>query len=274
MTPRRPLVPLFCLALIVSLAGCTRPDRAGGESPADAAAASPAPTPAAAGDPSVFERIPAPKGLPPLDAAETAVSTKPDDGKALLTLGLVYYDARDVRDAVATLEKAAAKLPEDPTALRYLAAAYIAQGNRDGAVGALRRYANVFAVPKERRAAAQKAAGDLLWADGDLDDAAAAFRKALELDPKNGEASLALGAYAAEKKDRAGAKKYLDAAARDLPAGPPRARAYAALGLLAEQAGDKKAAAAAYKQALAQNPKEERAAAGAARLAAPKPKGG
>jgi len=74
--------------------------------------------------------------------------------------------------------------------------------------------------------------------------------QALELDPGEGTAALALGTDAAERQRAGDARKYFELAAKSLKPGPERAAVYACLGRLAEEAKNQTAAKDWYRKAL------------------------
>jgi Tfp pilus assembly protein PilF len=116
----------------------------------------------------------------------------------------------------------------------------------------------VVAMPSSKGAIGARA--HLLLADalylGD-DDAIAArseYIEALKSPETAGDAALAIGTIAAQSGKIAEAKKYFERAATALKPGERRARAYASLGRLADEARDVAGATGWYEKALKDDP--------------------
>jgi Tfp pilus assembly protein PilF len=88
--------------------------------------------------------------------------------------------------------------------------------------------------------------GGALAVKGDKTGAAAAFEKALALDPADSDALHELSRLAFERKDYAAAERYL---ARELAARPAAATARALGDLRSQKLGDAKGAREAYRRA-------------------------
>ena len=122
------------------------------------------------------------------------VAVAPDDPRAAearLDLATCYEALKDRARAVETLRRAAAMRPEDPKPLQRLSDLYLRQGEWKGAVEVLR--ASEARLPDAAdRAALHLRVGAILRDVGrDAQGAAAAFRRAAELDPL-GEGTRAL----------------------------------------------------------------------------------
>jgi tetratricopeptide (TPR) repeat protein len=129
-----------------------------------------------------------------------------------------------------------------------LGTALKAQGDLEGAIAAYRRAIDL----EPKFAAAHTNLGTALMAQGDLEGAIAAYRRALALDPKLAMAHYNLGNALYTKGDLAGAiAAFRQATALD----PTFAPAHANLGTALKAQGDLEGAIAAYRRALDLNPK-------------------
>jgi tetratricopeptide (TPR) repeat protein len=219
--------------------------------------------------PRIAEEHPAPENLPSIDMAETAQSKNPDGPQENLTLALCYYRARAFADAAPAFERAARLLPNDPKPLLFLGYTQMAAGAQDSAVATFERILRLKGVSREIQSEAYLQIGNAHGAMGRMEKAVEAFTKSIGHNPKQGLASLALGAWAAEKKQWGQAKDFFTDAANDLPPGRHRAQAYAALGRVAEAQKDTKTALAQYRKALASDDENEWAQDGVKRLGDP-----
>lgn len=235
------------------LAGCNRP--AGpkvsqGEGMSDEATVSAPQAETIVPLPRVAEEHPAPDDTLGVDAAETAQAAMPDDGQKNLLLAYSYYKVKAYAQAAPAFERAALLLPKDPKPLLFLGYTQMAVGALDPAHATFERVTKVGGVSRSTISEARYQQGVTLAAQGKNPDAIKAYTQALGFNTHNGQASLALGAWAAQNKRWQQAESFFRDAAKDLPAGAKRAQAFAALGRLAEDAKDKKGAIAAYKKAL------------------------
>jgi Flp pilus assembly protein TadD len=118
------------------------------------------------------------------------------------------------------------------------------QGNLDGAIGCYRRA--IALDPKDPKA--RNNLGNALQGKGNLDGAVAQYRRAIALDPKYGRAHYNLGNALAAKGDRDGAiVEYQKAIALE----PKHAKAHNNLGNALKDNGDLGGAIAAYRRAIA-----------------------
>jgi tetratricopeptide (TPR) repeat protein len=252
----RCLLPLAGVALLLST-GCVPPRRA--QTGTDPGAEVPISTDPemvkAVADirplPRIAEEHPAPEKLPSIDIAETAQSKNPDGPQENLTLALCYYRARAFADAAPAFERAAQLMPTDPKPLLYLGYTQMAAGAQDTAIETFERVIALKGVPRETQSEAYLQIGNAHGAMGRSEKAVEAFTKSIGHNPKQGLASLALGGWAAERKQWGQAKDFFTDAANDLPPGRHKAQAYAALGRVAEAQKDTKTALAQYRKALA-----------------------
>lgn len=230
------------------LAGCTQtPQVAGkpGQTPTVNVAAS------GAAFPQIKDRRPAPKMSISIDKAETDAA----NGGSKRDLGLVYYSTGGFAAAQKALDDAVAQKDSDGMAWLYLGYAAMGNGDVDRAVQALQRAADATDLSKEQRAAALAELGTVHYQGLNEDKQAKdAFTKAVELNPKEGTAALALGTMLAEGKDTAGAKRCFSLAAAGLKKGADRASVFACIGRLEEESGNKAAARAQYALALKDDP--------------------
>ena len=233
---------------LVVLAGCTpAPQVAGkpGQTPTVNVAAS------GAAFPQIKDRRPAPKVATSIDKAETDAA----NGGSKRDLGLVYYSTGGFAAAQKALEDAVVQNDTDGMAWLYLGYAAMGNGDVDRAVEALKRAGEATDLTAEQRAAAMAELGTVHYQGLNEDKQAKdAFTKAIELNPKEGTAALALGTMLAEAKDAAGAKRCFTLAASGLRKGADRASVYACIGRLEEEGGNKAAARAQYVLALKDDP--------------------
>lgn len=233
---------------LVVLAGCTpAPQVAGkpGQTPTVNVAAS------GAAFPQIKDRRPAPKLVTSIDKAETDAA----NGGSKRDLGLVYYSTGGFAAAQKALEDAVVQKDTDGMAWLYLGYAAMGNGDVDRAVEALKRAGEATDLTAEQRAAAMAELGTVHYQGLNEDKQAKdAFTKAIELNPKEGTAALALGTMLAEAKDAAGAKRCFTLAASGLKKGADRASVYACIGRLEEEGGNKAAARAQYVLALKDDP--------------------
>jgi len=262
------IATFFAIGLVL-VSGCARREIS--------TAASPNATPASNSDaigptvlyplPGIAEDHPAPDTTLGLDTAETAQADKPDDPTANLHLALSYYKAKSYADAARLFDRTAQLMPNDPVPLLYLGYTQMAVGALDGALKTFDRVLTLKGVSHEVLSEAYYDIGVCKATLKQNDEAIEAYTKALGNNPKNGMASLALGARAAERGQMDQAKDFFMDAANDLPVGRHKAQAYAALGKLAEGQKDKKTAVLQYKKAFAIDRDNEWADEGLQRLA-------
>ncbi|MDX1932871.1 MAG: tetratricopeptide repeat protein [Capsulimonadales bacterium] len=249
-------VPIFLCLGTLFLAGCARPPVASTERPAEPTRSEPASSDAIGLTelyplPGIAEENPPPGTILGLDRAETAQAERPDDPKANLDLAYSYYKARAFADAARCFDRAAQLLPDDPAPLLYLGYTQMSVGALDNALKTFDRVVRLKGVSRDTLSEAYYHIGVCQATLKRTDEAIAAYSKAIGNNPKNGRASLALGARAAERGQFEQAADFFRDAAADLPIGRQKAQAYAALGKLAEDRKDVKAAVVAYKKALA-----------------------
>lgn len=216
--------------------------------------------------PSIALDYPPQGEVPGIDGAETAAAAAPKSATALLNLGYAYYKAAAYAPAVGYLEKAATLAPTRPEPLLYAGQSYMGLGDIDKALPTLTKASGLKNVPPGILSLIFLQIGNCLFQQQKDTAAKAAFTRSLALDPKQGAAQIALGTYAAMEKQPAKAKGLFLEAAKRLPSSRLRGKAYASLGLIAEQAGDKLGATANYKKALVDDPKSAAAIAGVNRI--------
>jgi spermidine synthase len=181
---------------------------------------------------------------------EIAVGLKDADlwglGDPYLAAGIDALRAGLLADAVATLSRAAARNPQSGTAHYLLGEAYRASG--------LEKAATVAYSEAVRRnpelAPAWNALGRAFAARGEA-DRAAAFEKALLIDPGLAAARNNVGALRLQAGDAPEAERQFLRALED---DPDLAAAQANLGLLFKRRGDRVAAEARYRAALERDP--------------------
>jgi tetratricopeptide (TPR) repeat protein len=220
--------------------------------------------------PGIAEDRPAPADTLGLDRAETAQAAKPDGSKENMDLAFSYYKAKAYADAVRAFDRAARLMPSDPKPLLYLGYTQMAVGALEPAVTTFQRVTMLKGAPRDTISEAYLQIGNAEGAMGHDEKAAEAFSKSLGNNPKNGMASLALGAWAAQHNRFAQARDFLRDAANDLPPDRHRAQAHAALGRLAEEQKDATTASVEYKKSLALDEDNAWAKAGLKRVATKK----
>jgi len=201
--------------------------------------------------PGITDDRPAPADTLGLDRAETAQAAKPNGPKENLDLGFSYYKAKDYVDAARVFDRATRLMPNDPTPLLYLGYTQMAVGALESALKTLQRVTTLPGASPTTISEAYLQIGNCQGALRNDEKAMEAFSKSLANNPKQGLASLALGAWAAQHKQYPQALHYLTDAANNLPPGRQQAQAHAALGRIAEEQKDVKTAAVEYKKALA-----------------------
>jgi tetratricopeptide (TPR) repeat protein len=221
--------------------------------------------------PRLVEDYPAPEKTPGLDVAETAQAQNPNDPQANLTLAFSYYKSRAFVDASSAFARAARLMPDDPTPLLYLGYTQMAAGAQDAAIATFEKVLALKNVSRDTQSEAYLQIGTAHGAMERNEKAMAAYSKSLGFNTRQGKASLALGAWAAQNKRWSQAKDFFTDAANDLPPGRHKAQAYASLGMIAEAAKDTKTALAHYRKALATDEDNQWATEGIARLAPEKP---
>jgi tetratricopeptide (TPR) repeat protein len=201
--------------------------------------------------PGIADEHPAPADTLGLDKAETAQAARPNGPKENLDLAFSYYKAKAYSDAASAFDRTARLMPNNPTPVLYLAYTQMAIGALEPAVTTLQRLTTLKGVSHDMISEAYLEIGNCEGALGRDDKAMEAFSKSLANNPKNGLASLALGAWAAQNKRYGQARDFLNDAANDLPPGRHKGQAHAALGRLAEEQKDVKTAWVEYKKAIA-----------------------
>ena len=150
-----------------------------------------------------------------LDGAQEAVTNNPNDAKAQKTLGMIQFNAELYREAVPHLEQAMMKSPSDAEARLYLGYARLGVGDLRNAIGDIEAAVlqEENPLPKSQKADGWLEIGNAAYkALGDDPLAAKSFRECLDLDPKRGEAALALGTwYATAGKKTEAEKLFLQA---------------------------------------------------------------
>jgi arylsulfatase A-like enzyme len=178
-------------------------------------------------------------------ASEGAEAIDPKDGIvwiADLARGRSALAAKRPADGIAPLSRLVARNPTNLPALMTLAACFEGSGKIDEAIGVHRRALALYPAS----GVTWKNLGGALAVKGDKTGAAAAFEKALALDPADSDALHELSRLAFERKDYAAAERYL---ARELAARPAAATARALGDLRSQKLGDAKGAREAYRRA-------------------------
>lgn len=214
----------------------------------------------------INEDFPPPPDTPGLDAAETEVAKQPDSSNARANLGYALYSAAAYAPALKAFDRALETPPGDARTQLYSGMSSMGIGDLEGAVKKLSSLAGRKDAPADIRSKAYLLVGNCRFRQKKEAAAKEAFAQSLTLDPKQGQAKLALGIFAAMEKKPDAARKYFSGAVDDLPSGEIRSRAYASLGLLAEKANNKPDALKNYQLALDDNPENAPARQGQERL--------
>jgi arylsulfatase A-like enzyme/tetratricopeptide (TPR) repeat protein len=177
------------------------------------------------------------------ESAARSDRTPPKDPKSVIAASNFFIRAQfalaqgQPEQAEPLLNQALERDPGNPAAKALLAALH-ADETATSAAGA-----NTFAGQWNR--------GNALYVHGKYDEAAAAFRAALALNPKSAETHYALGNVLAAKGDAAGAEAELRAA---VAADPKMADGWNKLGIVLQQTNRRQEALAAYSRALEASP--------------------
>ena len=184
---------------------------------------------------------------------ERVLGAQPDAAPALLLAGIAQRDAGDAAGARARFDEAVVRAPDWSDARAAAIRAAVDAG--DAAAAA----ALVDAVPPERLAhdvALLRAAGTARLAARDGAAAAAAFERALLIEPTDGETHYNHGVALQQLRDRAGAAR---AYQRALTFAPDLVAADYNLGVLFQEQGATDAAVQAFRTVLAAVPRHARA---------------
>jgi Flp pilus assembly protein TadD len=174
-----------------------------------------------------------------------ALQIEPDNVELLNALGFSLFQQGKSQEAVVELEKALEVDPKHWKAHNNMALASIDLGEFELAEA---HYRESLAI--EPQPAIYNDLGFVLERMGLSEDATAAYRKALELDPKSSAAQYNLGSALARSGDLRAAEKHLRAAL----AAQPSTQAYTGLGIVLSQQGKSEEAVASLKAALELDP--------------------
>jgi tetratricopeptide (TPR) repeat protein len=163
-------------------------------------------------------------GATALGAIVRAADLKPDDLDLQVKAGTFLLLAKRFEDARGRAEKVLAKAPNRGDALVLRANALAGLSDFDAAVTQLQD-----AIQLDPRAALYSNLGSFELARGRKDDAEAAFRRAVELEPRSVNAQLALAQYLWTSGRVSDAERILKVARQLEPANPLANRALAAL---------------------------------------------
>ena len=200
------------------------------------------------------------------DAAEAykkALAIDPKFKDAHCGLGDVYVEVGDERQAVFAYEQALRSHPEDEDLHVVVVKAYTKAIEKNPGVAAYReardnvlaRYAAM--VNKDRpRAASYFNLGSLYAEAGDNEMALLAYRRALEINPRDGGALYNLGNL---YKDQGRTKEALDFYQKALEAAPGTSDIYLNMGVIYGRRGEKDREKSLYQKALQVDPRNGRA---------------
>ena len=142
------------------------------------------------------------QGKAAIEALETALGCEPNHARTLLTLAVVHQQGGDVAKAAAYADRAVQAHPDDYEARYVRAQVYQAIGRHEDALAdaaaAKKLSAGIVADP-------YLLAGQVYYAQGQLDAGKAEFAKAAEVHPTNLDAWLGLGEYYERKGNYAAA---------------------------------------------------------------------
>lgn len=137
----------------------------------------------------------------------------PDDKRAFLFLGRCFSKQKDHSSAARALRRALELDPDYVSALNALAYTYADMDSTDKAISCLERYSAV--APED--ANAFDSMGDLYFGLGRLEEAAAAFREALDIKPDFRASAIKLALIAALREDYDEARRWIEALATMTP---------------------------------------------------------
>jgi choline-sulfatase len=178
---------------------------------------------------------------------EKTIKDNPTFAQPLLSLAAVHVQEHELTAARAAYEKALALDPDNPEALRGLGDVALIEGDVEGAG---RRYARIVELDRTDVAALTKL-GVVKVRTGHPDEAVALLRDAVARDPKNADALLYLAGALASNGRPSEAVPFFE---RALAVGPRTTMALNGLGLTRLALGDRKAAAAAFRESLRLDP--------------------
>jgi tetratricopeptide (TPR) repeat protein len=212
-----PIVMIGLLFVIMPLLAQTQEQAPVRPAPPNAAVITPVATGPGAKEIGLRRKATIPEGTT-LDGAEEAVTKDPNNAAAQKTLGLIQFNAQVYSEAVTHLEQAMMKAPYDAESRLYLGYARLGVGDLKEGIGDIQPAIEQAENPltKIQQADGWLEIGNAAY-KGLRDDvfAAKAFRECLTLDPKRGEAALALGTWYASAKKLPEAKKLFEQA-RDI----------------------------------------------------------
>jgi putative PEP-CTERM system TPR-repeat lipoprotein len=168
----------------------------------------------------------------------------PDNARARLLLARVYLDRGDAIGAEQEIERARGAGLGDTEALPVLAEVLLAQGR---AADVLERIEIPTDAPASLHAELLALRGEAHLRTGDTDEAGAAFREALEIDPENVRAGVGKARLTAADGDIAAARSALQVLGE---AHPEAVLVWQTLGMIEYAAQDYAAADAAYTRAI------------------------
>ena len=174
-----------------------------------------------------------------------ALQIEPDNVELLNALGFSLFQQGKSQEAVVALQKALEVDPKHAKAHNNMALASIDLGEFELAEA---HYRESLAI--EPQPAIYNDLGFVLERMGLSEDATAAYRKALELDPKSSAAQYNLGSALARSGDYREAERHL----REALALKPSTQAYTGLGFVLSQQGKSDEAVASLKAALELDP--------------------
>jgi arylsulfatase A-like enzyme/Tfp pilus assembly protein PilF len=178
---------------------------------------------------------------------ERAARDNPRFAQPWISLAEVHIKRRRLAEAAAAYERVLQIAPDQVEALRGLGDVALLEQN---AAEAERRYARLLEVSPQDAGAMTKL-GVVRMRTGRSDEAIALFRRAVEREPGNGEAALYLAGALASSGRPAEALPWFEKA---LAAGPRTPMALNGLALTRLAVGDRKGAAAAYRESLRVDP--------------------
>jgi arylsulfatase A-like enzyme/Tfp pilus assembly protein PilF len=181
------------------------------------------------------------------------IAADPGVVDAWTMLGTLYHRQGRAGDAVAALDEALRRRPQDPLVSAALATALLSAGRPEEARRTLEAAQRI--QPEDPRL--YYLLGMVAEQEGHEDDAPALYRKALALNPRSAPAHVQLGALALRRGDVAAAERELDAA---LEIDPQVASARFWRGQILEHEGRLEEAVAAYLEELDASPRDLRTA--------------
>ncbi len=211
--------------------------------------------------PDIADQVRVSVDVPQVEQARALVSGSPHHAGHHLTLGLAYFRDKRYPDAARSFKTGLRLDPRSWQGYRYLGYSLMGCGRLADAAVAFNRI-HRMTVDKTVRSNAYLEQANCYWDMQHYDQAEAYYKQSLSMNSKQGFADLSLGVLEAQRGHALRARTHFLRASSTLTDVKLRASAYALLGRLNDERGDRRAAEVAYKQALELDPENATATAG------------